>query len=364
MNSDTPNYIENQLILNLSREDLAIDEINSLLEQSINWDYLIETASKHCVIPLVFKNLNDYFSDKIPQNILVEMQSQYKDISTYNFMLSAQVIGIINALRQNDLDILTYKGMTLAQLAYKDISLRQFGDIDVLIRKEDFPKVKDILINMGCKPAWEVTEKQERATLKYYYEYPFIYGETSTLVEVHWKFIEPFFAFDYATEKVWERTQTVEICSNDVPTLASEDYLIVLSSHGSKHFWERFSWICDIARLVENTEIDWDLMIKRATEVGSLRMVWLGLWMARETLNTKMPEEIYKRVSAEPEIQELGKNFIKAIFSETQESQDWKETAKIHMRMREKRKHRIIYYKRLLSTKLIDSLFMPMGRPQ
>ncbi|MGI8668233.1 MAG: nucleotidyltransferase domain-containing protein [Aridibacter sp.] len=364
MNSNTPNYTENQLILNLSREDLDVDEINSLLEQGVNWDYLIGTASRHCVIPLVFKNIETHFSDKIPQNIFSEIQSQCKDTATYNFVLSAQVIGIINALRENDLDIISYKGMTLAQLAYKDISLRQFGDIDVMIRQDDFAKVKELLMQFDCRPAWDLTAKQEKAVLKYYYEYPFVYGENKTLLEVHWKFIEPFFAFDFDTKDIWERTQTVEICGKDVPTLASEDYLIVLGSHGSKHFFERFGWVCDVARLVENTEIDWDLMIKRAENLGSLRMVWLGLWMARETLQTKMPDEIYKKVSAEPEIQELGKMFIENIFAETAEKQDWKDMAKIHMRMREKRKHKLIYSKRLLSTKFMDSLFLPMGRPQ
>ncbi len=364
MNSNNQNHIENELILHLSREDLATDEINSLFENSVNWSYLIETAARHCVIPLVFKNIEEYFSDQIPKNIFLEMQSIFKDTATYNFVLSAQVIAIINALQENNLDILSYKGMTLAQLAYKDISLRQFGDIDILIRKEDFPKVKKALLEIGCRSAWDATDKQEKAALKYYYEYPFTYGENNTLVEVHWKFIEPFFAFDYATEDIWERVQNVQICGRDVPTLASEDYLIVLSSHGSKHFFERFSWVCDIARLVENTEIDWDLMIERAKKVGALRMVWLGLWMARETLATKMPEEIYKQVSAEPEIQEIGKTFIENMFAESTEKQEWQEVAKIHMRMREKKKHKIIYYKRLLSTKVIDSLFMPMGRPQ
>lgn len=364
MKLNTPNQIENQLILHLSRENLSFDEINSLFENPVNWDYLIETSSIHCVLPLVFKNIENHFSDKIPQNIFSEIQSRHNDTVTYNFILSAQVIGLISALRENDLDILSYKGMTLAQLAYKDISLRQFGDIDVLIRKDDFPKVKEVLMNAGCKPAWTATAKQEKAALKYYYEYPFTFGENSTLVEVHWKFIEPFFAFDYATEDVWERMQFVNICEKDVPTLASEDYLIVLASHGSKHFFERFSWVCDISRLVENTEIDWNLVIKRAKEVGALRMVWLGLWMARETLDTKMPDEIYKQVLAEPEIQEIGKTFIENIFSEEVERQDWKEMAKVHMRLREKRKHKMIYYKRLLSTKVIDSLFLPMGRPQ
>ncbi len=364
MSSKNLDRIENRLILHLSRENPDRSEASRLLEDCTNWDYFIETASKHCVIPLIYKNIEKDFSDKIPQNIFDELHTQFRDTSTFNFFLSAQVISIIKALKKADLDILAYKGMTLAQLAYKDISLRQFGDIDVLIRKEDFTKVKETLIGIGCEPAWKATEKQEKAALKYYYEYPFIYGQNKTLVEVHWKFIEPFFAFDYDTDSIWDRTQTVDICGKEVPTLASEDYLVILNSHGSKHFWERFSWICDVARLVENTDIDWDLMIRRAKKVGSLRMVWLGLWMARKTLATEIPDEINKKIDAEPEIEDLGETFLEEIFAEEKKHQDWKEMAKIHMKMREKIRHKLLYSKRLLSTKAIDSLFLPMGRPQ
>lgn len=356
--------IENQLILHLLRENPLEDKINPLLDHKIDWDYLIKTASKHFVPQLIFKNIKDNFASKIPEDVFTKLKSRYNQNSIRNLSLSGQVIKIIKSLQKQDIDILTYKGMTLAQLAYKNTSLRRFGDIDVFIRKNDFPKIKEALTKLGCRPAWDLTEKQEKAVLKHSYEYPFIVGEINTLLEVHWDFIESFFAFDYNTKSIWERTQTVNIFGKEIPTLSSEDYLIILCSHGSKHFWERLSWICDIARLIENTEIDWDWVIKRANQVGSLRMVWLGLWIAGEVLAAQMPSEIDKKVSAEPEIESLGRKFIANLFNENKEKPDWKEMAKNHIKMREKFRHKFIYSKRLFTTKAIDSLFMPMGRPQ
>jgi hypothetical protein len=364
MKTDYARKTEHQLILQLLKTNSDQTNLTELVKQPIDWKYLLESANEHCIIPLIYKELERNLKDKIPSDVLSKLKLRYLKISKRNFFLSTQVIKIMLELQRHDLDFLSYKGMTLAQIAYGDISLRQFGDIDVLIQKEDFPQIKEILLNLGCRPFWKLTPKQERAVLKNYYEYPFIYSQSKTLIEVHWAFVEPFFSFDYDVKKIWKRTRQINICGKDVPTLPPEDYLIVLCSHGSKHFWKRLSWICDVGKLVENTEIDWDTVIKRATKLESLRMVWLGLYLAKEITNIELPDDITNQINADEYAVLLGEDFKKSVFAEEKEPEEWTEMAKIHLLMREKLRTKLKYTYRLFKTKLTDKLFMPMGRPQ
>lgn len=356
--------VENDLIKILSQRNPQQNEIIPLLQSEINWEYLLKTAEDHRVVPILFQQLKTNYKEHFPPSVYERLRVRFQEIASYNFARSAQLIKIVNILQNNNFSVLSYKGMTLAKLAYKDVTLRQFTDIDLLVKKQEFKKIKELMLSNGCAPVWNMTEKQEKAVLKYDYEFPFYCGKNKTLVEVHWDFIEHFFAFDYDTQKIWKRTETVELYGKNIRTLSPVDYLIVLSSHGSKHFWKRLSWICDIDRLVENTEIDWDLAIKRASETESLRMVLLGLYLSEKLLKTDLPSNIKKKISADENVEFLGELFSESLFQIEKEPFDWKEMARKHLKMREKYKTKIKYAQRLLTVKLVDKLFMPMGRPR
>lgn len=364
MQSKSESDNEIQLIIYLLQSNSPKAEISSLFSSEIDWDLLLQRAEEHRVVPLLFKKLKSDYSELVGDSILEKFQNRYQVIAKFNFARSTQLIKLVGQIEKHDLPVIAYKGMALAEFAYKDTTLRQFGDVDLLIRKKDFFEVKNHLIEIGCKPVWELSEKQERAVLKYYYEYPFFYGETDTLVEVHWEFLELFFAFDIKMKDVWKRSQTIKHYGRQLQTLSAEDYLVVLCTHGSKHFWYRLSWICDVAKLIENTRINWDLVVKLATQTGSLRMVRLGIYLVRELLHTKIPNEISKQISKDSEAVLLGERIKDYIFGKETEPNDWTEAAKLHLKMREKPLTKLKYSQRLFTTKLIDKLFMPMGRPQ
>lgn len=364
MKQELKTDVENRIILHLLQFNSVNNEFDSLLSNEIDWDYLLQMSEDHRVVPLLFKKLKSDYLDKIPEQILTKFQTRYQQIAAYNFARTTQLIKLVNLLQKQNLPVIAYKGMALAKFAYKDITLRQFTDIDLMIRKKDFFRVKDLFTQIGCRPAWELTENQEKAVLKYYYEYPFFYDETNTLIEVHWEFIESFFAFDFEMKNLWNRTKKITLYGKETPTLAAEDCLLVLCSHGSKHFWKRLSWICDVANLVETCEIDWGFVQNSARKIGSLRMVLLGLYLAKELLKIELPDEIDGQIFTDVETIRLGEMFKKGVFETEKEPLHWAEMAKIHLRMREKSTTKIKYLYRLFTTKLIDKLFMPMGRPR
>ena len=292
MRSKLKNESEIRLIIHLLQSNPSETEFSSFLQSEFDWDLLIQLSEEHRVVPLLFKKLQSDHSGSIPKEILDKFQNSYKEIAKFNFARSTQLIKLVGQLQEYNLPVIAYKGMALAEFAYKDTTLRQFGDIDLLIHKKDFSKVKEVLTQMDCKPVWELTEKQEKAVLKYYYEYPFFYGEVNTLVEVHWEFLESFFAFDIEIERRLEsHLKQSSPTAERYETLSAEDYVLVLCTHGSKHFWYRLSWICDVAKLIENTDIDWDLVQKGSNKTGSLRMIRLGLYLVKEILKTELPGE-------------------------------------------------------------------------
>ncbi len=332
------------------------------IPDNLDWRKLHEQAETHCVAPIFYREIQP-FAEKIPFDDFDEMQNGANIAAMRNLAFSAHLIRLAEIFETNNVEYLAYKGATLARLAYGDTALRRFGDLDVLIRKRDFPKVKKILLENGARPAWDLSAEQEKAVLKRYYEMPFLFGEEKIPLEVHWAFMELFFNFNPPVEQIFERRQFVSLHEKLIPTLANEDLLIFLCVHGSKHFWTRLSWICDVAMLVRNQPIDWQIVIERAAQIGCLRMLKLGVLLACDIFRVETP----KIFAQKSEKFDAKTNFLVQKFKErTFENAPLTESEQtiFHLRMRERMRDKFNYSRRRLTTKLVDSLFMPMGRPQ
>jgi len=338
------------------------NEIESLVNnENIDWQLFLRTAADHRVIPLVFQNLRPFFTE-LPPEVFYNLQSRAQNCAARNLKFNAWLIKLAELFKANDIEFISYKGPTLARLAYGDVGLRQFGDLDFLIHKKDFPKVKNVILENGGKPAWHLSEKQEKAVLRHYYEFPFMFGANPVLVEVHWAFMESYFGFDYETEEVFLRVQNISVQGKEIPTLSNEDLLIVLCVHGSKHFWKRLSWICDVGKLLEQQHIEWNRVIKLAENFGCRRMLALGLLLAKDVLKVALPEEVWQFVKSDRKTESLAEELKRQIFDDRSSAEAIRPN--IHLRMRERRRDKFTYSCRLFTTKLIDSLFMPMGRPR
>lgn len=353
---------ENQLVVALLQSG-ASKEIESILQTPVEWEIVLQAAEKHKVVPLVFQNLVNY-SSLVPAKFLERIQTRCREIAAKNLGKTLHLLKLGDIFRANDLPFIAYKGAALAAFAYKDVALRQFTDLDLLIRKKDFPRVKRLIVENGGEPAWNLTAKEEKAVLKYYYEYPFVFGENKkTVVEIHWHLLESFFAFDFETEKLFARAENAFLYGKSVPTLNAADALVVATAHGSKHFWKRLAWICDIGKLIETGKIDWRAAFEPARKFGSLRMLRLGLSLAEDVLKCELPEEIRREIERDGEVKLLTEALKNTLFEENNEFAGMR-MAKTHLKMRERVGDKIKYSKRLLQTKMIDSLFMPMGRPR
>ena len=120
--------------------------IQNLLSE-IDYQQLIDIASRHGVLPLVYKTLKDLSQgDKGSiQDFLSELKPINMSIAQRNMLMSSELIKIMRLLEENHIEALAFKGPALAQTAYGDITLRQFGDLDILIREKDRSRVIDLL---------------------------------------------------------------------------------------------------------------------------------------------------------------------------------------------------------------------------
>src|SRR2546421_12805708 len=91
---DTSTRAEIALLLCCARTHIneqAAERIRHLLHQSIDWTYLIQTASKHQVVPLLYRSLSNTCSDDVPKPILAQLRTHFHANALRNLLLTAEL---------------------------------------------------------------------------------------------------------------------------------------------------------------------------------------------------------------------------------------------------------------------------------
>ena len=300
---------EKQLLLCCARtrvQPALADKIRTLASTPLDWDYVLSEAAENSIIPLVERQLNAIASDAIPPESLAQLKSASRANTVRCLFLTAELNKILDLFAAADILAIPYKGPVLAQQAYGDFTLREFEDLDIILRQRDLPRAHEIILSLGyqAKFPWILSPGAAASLVPGEYNYRDI--ERRIMVELHTELTLRHFPVVPDLDGYSSRLVTVNLSGREVRTFCPEDTLPILCIHGSKDFWERLSWIADISELVQaHPQLDWGEVRRRAERLQAQRMLHLGLMLASSLLEAPLPPEILKIASSDASVVEV-----------------------------------------------------------
>lgn len=113
------------------------ERIRRLAGSDLDWDRLVELASHHHVMPLLYRSLSTVCPDAVPAALLDQLAREFSRNVARNLALASELLEVLKWLAAEDIPAIPFKGPTLASLAYGGLALRQAGDLawDLVMRK-------------------------------------------------------------------------------------------------------------------------------------------------------------------------------------------------------------------------------------
>lgn len=254
------------------------------------WDVVIDHASAHAVVPLTHAALAAHAPDLTPPDVLQTLATRRRSGIGLSLLLTSDLLEATERLEEAGISTMALKGPGLALLAYGDLGLRQFTDIDVLVRPRDVDAALEVLGAAGFDRIKVQTSGQEAAARWTDYHIPLLNRRTGTTLELHWGFAVPNAGYQLHAEWAFAHARSVRVRERGLRVLSWEALLVYLCVHGSKHAWARFAWICDIAACVRAAAgVSWAAVDRLAREVGARRMVALGMRLAQDAIGVSAP---------------------------------------------------------------------------
>jgi predicted nucleotidyltransferase len=325
-------------------EEHLSGRVQQILRHHLDWERVLHLAQHHGLIPFLYRRLATAVD--FSQSASLKALRQQDEINARRTLwLTLELLSIHRHLAAHGVEALPYKGPVLGEILYGNVALRQFSDLDLLIRSRDLPKVKAALAELGYEPGLRLTPPAERAYLKSGYEYTFDGVRGRNLLEIKWQILPRFYSIGFTVDDLFTRAVAVVLEGQKIRTLSEEDLMLVLCVHAAKHAWRQLSWLCDIVQLARSRSLDWGALRDRATRLGIVRIVVVSFLLAQKLLGAPLPPQF--RWCEDPAAETVAQRILPLIVVETEFDPESISYFRLMMDLRERWRDRVSFCWRL-----------------
>ncbi len=214
-----------------------------------NWELFLRLAEHHRVRPLAQRALRNA-GVILPQ----EVDLALKQAATHNAYAAMRYLAearrLCDLLQAAGVPVRMLKGVPLSQRAFGDFSLRDVGDLDLLIAPEHEERADALLLADGLRrqePAAMLTPRRRRSYRQHAKDYTFEPGAAGFEIDLHWRlFRNPRMDGNGLAAAAPEEITVGGVALQVLPLAHSFLYLCV---HGTLDGWYRMKPLADVAAL-------------------------------------------------------------------------------------------------------------------
>lgn len=297
----TNRTIETNLLLQLiCNPNLNTEEVQSIIgAPDFSWRTFLRLIRRNGIHGYLFTTFFEKQIGIIPTNVFEE-QKKLQQGSLYKAMkMSYELQRVMDYLSSSGIDVVTFKGATLAKLYYGDIISRDYCDLDILVFPEQVKETIGRLSLIGYEYIFSDDSVVDFDThIKLRQECTLVHKDKTIPIDLHWGFHKTTIRFINTITPLFERAKSIELLpGKEVKTPSGVDLLFIESIHLFDDFSKKqfsLKLAIDFLRIAESLSIDeWEKVITMHKEEKQLSKLicWCALCI---TLFGFDPPEVVK----------------------------------------------------------------------
>ncbi len=294
---------EDDLLIRCSRvvvDDAAKADILDLLAGSPDWGYLLDASVRNAVSPLFYYGLKQVASDVVleslvPAHVLDTLCKLYQNSRLRNRRLFEVTEEIARVFEQAGVQLMGLKDLQLAWVVYPDIGLRPMGDIDLLVRQEDYQKAAACMAGLGFS---RLPDGDTPYLLKYAWEQQFRRLSDNVWVDLQWNVLQIAWdvyqdgPFDFEIDRMWQGAEEMAVGDSRLSVPRPEDMLFHLCMHLEGHRYAEQVLFCDLIEMLRfyAGSLDWGYFCELARRYQVESSIHAILLLLRDLFKISLPD--------------------------------------------------------------------------
>ncbi|MFH1159976.1 MAG: nucleotidyltransferase family protein [bacterium] len=207
--------------------------------------------------------------------VVAQLVKHKKETLFNNLYYLNHAARLLSRLKERKIDCIVLKGLSFINHLYEDIGLRPFGDLDLLIHREDVRGFLEVMEQEGFNLKCEVKDSDNTDDFDMYN------AETKVKIDILTTLNGGFYFSRYYnldTSQIWERKKLVKIQDTETYRLSEEDELLYSIVHLAFHlnFHVEIKWLFDLRYFLEKYKktLDTGYIIEQVRKAGLTHVIF------------------------------------------------------------------------------------------
>jgi hypothetical protein len=262
------------------------------------WRRLADEARRQRVSGLVQQGLHERgFAASVPAAAAAALAETARTAARATLILHRELAVVLARAAAANVPVLALKGAHLASAVYRNLALREMGDLDLLVPASRLEAAAALVQELGYAPYKPFDLETDRHLAQHLTTF---IKRGAGAIEIHWTITEPGAAHSIDPAGLWDRAVPMTLLGQPARALSPADEILHLCAHASYNhlFGCGLRSLCDIMMVSADpgSAPAWDEIVRRADEWKWRRGAFLALRLARDLLDARVPEAVFDRL--------------------------------------------------------------------
>ncbi|MGA1789894.1 MAG: nucleotidyltransferase family protein [bacterium] len=247
---------------------------------SPDWDALTEMAYREGATGILYMRLKE---QGIPDAVLLPFENYQRNTTFMNLIHIRAVERLEEALKGKGIQVMTFKGVCLLDIAYPQFGMRFMDDIDLIVRPEDLEPFMGILRILGYENPGPLSH---------------LFVKDNVTIDLHTHALHTDriggrgALFPSGMEPLWASAIPWKSGYQYIKRPDDADHVLLLCLHLLQHSFSRLIWLEDIRRLLDQGDPHfWEKLRNRSILFKQRKSLSYTLYLLRLLFNYEPPQE-------------------------------------------------------------------------
>ena len=276
----------------------------------VDWPRFQALATHHHLLPLAYRGLKlaAAAGAAVPPEWLTLFKRQAHDIAAFNLRATGILRRLQRRAREQDVVLIPVKGPALAVWAYGSTSLRQFEDLDLVVRQDELLQAIGLLEQEGYRLRELRPGADRHRYLASLQDWSLQRPGEAPHLDLKPVLISHTLCGPESADYLFHSSRRLATGDGgDLESPGPEAMLLAVCVDGANESWPKLSAVADVAALlVTQSAADWPGLLADAKRLGQMRSVLVGVALAEILLGCPVPPSLAEALGCEVTAQRLA----------------------------------------------------------
>jgi hypothetical protein len=256
-------------------------------------DRLCDMAVEQGMLGQLDRLLSTEVGKDVDPSLVRKIRGLQRKTAKRTLRQTAYLLRLLERLDAGGVQAMLIKGPLWAERLYGDLSLRSWCDLDLLVRHEQVPAAREVLLGSGFLDANPFNDRIARSRLGGPGQIALLSVEQGVCLELHWKVTVGVSRRSLRPEDVFARAERVELLGREVACPSKTDVFLISCLNGTRDRWNSVERLLGLGVQVRGRpEGEWPGLLDGARRAHCLRRAVIGVSHVCRALGLETPKAV------------------------------------------------------------------------